>query len=74
MKYMYITTPSNYTIMEHLSTAITVHNAKTYSNDHSILEVGEPLVALIAVVLSRSALSDLFIAVSIGAGFVETVL
>ena len=56
------------------SAAITVYNTKTYSKDHSILEVRKPLVTLIAVVLSSVALGDLLVAVSIGAGFVETVL
>lgn len=56
------------------SAAITEHNAKTYSKYHSILEVREPLITLITVVLSSVALSDLLVAVSIGAGFVETVL
>ena len=46
----------------------------THSKNHSILEVGERLVALVTMVLSRVGhLCHLLIAVWIGAGFVEAV-
>ena len=48
---------------------------QSHSKDQSILEVGEGLVALVTVVLSRvGVLCHLLVTVSIRASFVETVL